>query len=238
MVACLSWAALTEIPQIQNSWGWAVAWMCYGFTQGLVCTGIWVLAHECGHGALIAHHTLNDVFGLIMHSFLLVPHFSWKSSHQRHHRFTSHLTKDVAFVPPTSDNVGKWNELGTTDVQHLIEDTPLLQICRLLARQLFGWQAYLIFGATAGMESWQRKPEGWLRTSHFDPTSAWFRRSEAMYVVLSDVGLCITLIGLFLIVRSLGTLDTFLLYFLPYFWVHHWLGTCFTAFISHQPRGY
>ncbi len=29
----------------------ALLWVLYTLAQGAVCTGIWVIAHECGHGA-------------------------------------------------------------------------------------------------------------------------------------------------------------------------------------------
>jgi omega-6 fatty acid desaturase / acyl-lipid omega-6 desaturase (Delta-12 desaturase) len=28
---------------------WLVLWPLYWFLQGAVCTGVWVIAHECGH---------------------------------------------------------------------------------------------------------------------------------------------------------------------------------------------
>lgn len=45
--------------------------------QGAVCTGIWVIAHECGHGAFSDYTWLNDLVGLVAHSCLLVPYYSW-----------------------------------------------------------------------------------------------------------------------------------------------------------------
>jgi hypothetical protein len=41
----------------------AVAWLCYWYAQGAVLTGVWVLAHECGHGAFSDSAVLNDVVG-------------------------------------------------------------------------------------------------------------------------------------------------------------------------------
>lgn len=45
--------------------------------QGAVCTGIWVIAHECGHQAFSKYKLVNDGVGLVLHSCLLVPYFSW-----------------------------------------------------------------------------------------------------------------------------------------------------------------
>lgn len=49
----------------------------YWFWQGAFMTGIWVIAHECGHGAFSSHKTINDSVGFTLHSLLLVPYFSW-----------------------------------------------------------------------------------------------------------------------------------------------------------------
>jgi omega-6 fatty acid desaturase (delta-12 desaturase) len=39
--------------------------------------GIWVIAHECGHGAFSDYSWVNDLVGFTMHSLLLVPYYSW-----------------------------------------------------------------------------------------------------------------------------------------------------------------
>lgn len=94
MALSLGWAALTFIPQVQDFYLRTAAWIAYGYLQGLVCVGIWILGHECGHGAFSTSTRLNDLMGWFMHSSLLVPYFSWKFSHHRHHRFTGHMEKD------------------------------------------------------------------------------------------------------------------------------------------------
>ena len=85
-------------------------WPAYWWLQGVVCTGLWVIAHECGHQVRLlvcfcAHATchagtarcrgwqpvlcaawlqafsrsqaINDGIGLVVHSCLLVPYYSW-----------------------------------------------------------------------------------------------------------------------------------------------------------------
>jgi omega-6 fatty acid desaturase (delta-12 desaturase) len=54
----------------------------------LTGTGLWVLAHECGHGAFSPSRTFNNVVGWVLHSALLVPYFSWQLSHSKHHKAT------------------------------------------------------------------------------------------------------------------------------------------------------
>ena len=45
--------------------------------QGAVATGVWVIAHECGHQAFSKWQAVNDGVGLVLHSALLVPYYSW-----------------------------------------------------------------------------------------------------------------------------------------------------------------
>ncbi|KAL2189138.1 bifunctional D12/D15 fatty acid desaturase [Thermothelomyces heterothallicus CBS 203.75] len=222
MAAALGWAAFTYIPQLE-SFGWrTVAWMVYGYVQGLVCTGIWILAHEAGHGAFSVHGRLNDVVGWTLHSALLVPYFSWKFSHHRHHRFTGHMGKDMAFVPPTKEDRKKRRLADLYLDRELLEDVPAVQLLKLLAHQLAGWQMYLLFNVSAGPDSQQRKASWW-RVSHFEPTSAVFRPSEAVYVAITDVGLALVAALLYLASTVVGWKTVFLMYGVPYFWVHHWL---------------
>lgn len=223
---CLSlgYAALTYIPQLESApLRWA-AWALYGWLQGLVCVGIWILAHECGHGAFSRHQRVNDCIGWAAHSFLMVPYFSWKFSHHRHHRFTGHMEKDMAFVPRTRDDYYQPRASSLWLDPELFEDTPLVQAGKLIGHQLLGWQMYLLLNATSGPDSMQKKT-GWLRQSHFEPTSAVFRPNEALFIALSDLGLAITGMGLYWLSTVVGWSTVGLLYAVPYFWVHHWLGT-------------
>ncbi|KAK2071291.1 hypothetical protein P8C59_005727 [Phyllachora maydis] len=221
---CLSlgYAALTYIPQLESApLRWA-AWALYGWLQGLVCVGIWILAHECGHGAFSRHQRVNDCIGWAAHSFLMVPYFSWKFSHHRHHRFTGHMEKDMAFVPRTRDDYYQPRASSLWLDPELFEDTPLVQAGKLIGHQLLGWQMYLLLNATSGPDSMQKKT-GWLRQSHFEPTSAVFRPNEALFIALSDLGLAITGMGLYWLSTVVGWSTVGLLYAVPYFWVHHWL---------------
>lgn len=82
-----------------------VLWNVFAAVQGIILTGVWVCAHECGHSAFSASETVNNVVGLVAHSFLLVPYFSWKFTHAAHHGATNHISKDQVFVPTKKDDV-------------------------------------------------------------------------------------------------------------------------------------
>ncbi|KAK0756365.1 hypothetical protein N5P37_011017 [Trichoderma harzianum] len=219
MIGALGWAAITYIPTIPDSTLRTIAWIVYGFVQGLVCTGLWILGHEAGHGAFSKHGWLNHVVGFFSHSALLVPYYSWKFSHHRHHMFTGHMEKDMAFVPRTKSDYLK-RAMASLE---MLEDTPAYQFVTLMFHQLFAWQVYLTFNISAGRGSLQKSANTMFGKSHFSPNSAVFRRSEAPWIALSDVGLGLTFFALYKLAGVVGTSTVLLAYAQPYFWVHHWL---------------
>lgn len=65
---------IDQLPNPVVRWG---CWALYWFWQGAVATGVWVIAHECGHQAFSEYGWVNDLVGFICHSCLLVPYYSW-----------------------------------------------------------------------------------------------------------------------------------------------------------------
>ncbi|KAJ3497868.1 hypothetical protein NLG97_g1563 [Lecanicillium saksenae] len=220
LIGTAGWAAVRYIPSIEDAVLRAAAWVAYGFVQGLICTGLWILGHEAGHGAFSKYPLLNDIVGFFTHSSLMVPYYSWKFSHHRHHMFTGHMEKDMAFVPKTQKDYEERQPLFDTEY---LEDTPAYQAISLIFHQLFGWVFYLLFNISAGTGSQQKPTSSILGRSHFDPTSAVFRRSEAPFIVLSDIGLVMMFSALYMLSGVVGTQTVVLLYLQPYVWVHHWL---------------
>ncbi|CAI7669411.1 unnamed protein product [Penicillium bialowiezense] len=222
-VSALVFGAL-QIPSIQNVVLRTLGWVVYGFLQGLVVTGIWILGHECGHGAFSSKTTINDAVGWALHSALLVPYFSWKITHARHHRYTGHMEKDTAFVPLTENEYAEAGGLQATDLADLMQDTPLKTLATLLRHQLVGWQLYLFTYATGGERMILRETGDNRRMpSHFDPYSPLFTRQQRFAIVLSDLGILIMVIILSYVGMNIGFLNMCGLYFMPYLWVHHWL---------------
>ena len=93
-------------------------WSIYAFFVGLFGTGLWIIAHECGHQAFSESKTLNNAVGWVLHSAYVsfsavilhevhsinslgIPYHSWRISHAKHHASTSHLTQDQVYVPWT-----------------------------------------------------------------------------------------------------------------------------------------
>lgn len=204
-----------------------VAWMAYGFVQGLFGTGCWVLAHECGHGGFSDSKTVNDIVGWILHSALLVPYHSWRISHGKHHKATGNLQRDMVFVPKTKEEfMASRNIAG--NIAEMTEDAPIVTLSSMLLQQLFGWIMYLFTNATG-----QKYPNRskWV-VNHFLPSSPLFDKKDAMDVIISDIGILITCSLLYMSVQKWGFATVALYYFVPYLWVNHWL--VFITFLQHS----
>ncbi|KAH9740895.1 Delta(12)-fatty-acid desaturase [Citrus sinensis] len=111
-----------------------LAWPIYWIFQGCVLTGVWVIAHECGHHAFSDYQWVDDTVGLILHSALLVPYFSWKYSHRRHHSNTASLERDEVFVPKTKSEVPFYSKYF---------NNPPGRALTLLVTLTLGWPLYL-----------------------------------------------------------------------------------------------
>lgn len=135
-------------------------WTAYSAVTGTVAMGLWVLAHECGHGAFSKNRKLQDTVGFILHSLMLVPYYSWQRSHAVHHLYTNHMELGETHVPEPYESDGK----GSYALRSfLVEKFGLKAWGSLQAflHLLIGWPAYLAIGATGG-------PDRGL-TNHFYP---------------------------------------------------------------------
>ena len=72
-------------------------YVLYPYAAGIAMTGLWVLAHEAGHGAFSTNKTVADTVGFIIHSALMSPYFAWRSSHARHHQFANNVSIDLNY---------------------------------------------------------------------------------------------------------------------------------------------
>lgn len=155
----------------------AVLWCTYWLLQGCAGTGLWVIAHECGHRAFADSAVLCDLIGWAIHSALLVPYFAWRISHAKHHRCTADVDRDEAFVP-----VLRFEIADPSRTTAWYEDA--LRIAIML---LFGWPAYLL--AHVRGRRYGR------HVDHFDPRSPLFTDRDAVLVIAGDLGV-VTMLGL------------------------------------------
>jgi len=210
------------------------AWNVYAFVQGINWTGLWVLAHECGHRAFSPHRWVNDAVGMVLHSALLVPYHSWRISHGTHHKHTNHMTQDTVFVPPektvaAADKQAKESKdkLGALanphTIQHALEESPIFSLVWIVIMLTIGWPGYLLWNAAG--QRYNR------RCNHFEPSSPIFRPFQRSDFLASDLGLAAMAVALGFACRSYGVANVALWYGAPYLWVNAWL--VFITYLQH-----
>jgi omega-6 fatty acid desaturase (delta-12 desaturase) len=146
-------------------------WPIYWYCQGSVMTGVWVLAHECGHQSFSESELANNFFGTILHSLLLVPYHSWRITHGKHHNNTGSCENDEVFAPSSRDD---WKD-------DMLRETPLAQFVGIFLMLTVGWMpGYLVFNAT-GPAKYRGK-----NVNHFSPTAAFFDKKDYWLIVQSD----------------------------------------------------
>jgi len=147
---------------------WLFAPLC--FAQGTLFWALFVIGHDCGHGAFSRHRCLNDVVGHLTHTPLLVPYHAWRLSHQLHHRHVGDLERDETWFPLTREQFEK-----------------LSWVVRLLRFRLFllVFPLYLL----------RRTPAR--SGSHFDPRSDMFP-AHARTCVRTSILLCGATAGILL----------------------------------------
>ncbi|KAI5778479.1 fatty acid desaturase-domain-containing protein [Geopyxis carbonaria] len=206
-------------------------WTLYTVLQGMFGTGIWILAHECGHQAFSTSKIINDATGWVLHSALLVPYFSWKISHGKHHKATGNLAKDMAYVPQSREVYASGRGQLAHQLSELADDTPIKTALFLIFRQLVGWQLYLMQN-TSGHNNHEIQPEGrgkgkrngfWGGVNHFNPNSPLYEAKDAKLILLSDIGLAITASVLYWVGSTYGLANLAVWYIVPYMWVNHWI---------------
>ncbi|KAJ3925446.1 MAG: delta-12 fatty acid desaturase [Lentinula lateritia] len=223
----LAWSLDTIATTLVGSWNasqthlrmlkWML-WIIYFNVQGILLTSWWCLAHEASHGTLSSFTLVNDLVGFVLHTFLLVPYFSWKSSHLSHHKFTVSVERDENYVPPSRSNFSLPPDTlaNAADYREALEETPIYTALRLVAMQVLGLISYLLFNCKGS----PRHPPG---TNHFNPYSPLFKPHERSGVVISDIGLTIMVCILYQWTNKVGFGQFLRLYFAPYLLTNHWI---------------
>jgi len=205
-------------------------WSLYTFWAGLVATGLWVIAHECGHQAYSESKLVNNAVGWVLHSGLGVPYHSWRITHGKHHASTGHLTQDQVFVPKTRSFLGlppfdpahedlrgaSISKKVMNELWEALGDSPIGACLGSASYLLGGWPAYMIINSSGQ----KRYPSG---TNHFNPSSPMFSPNQWGQIIISDVGVLFWAAALYYSINRFGFFEVFRTYLVPYLWVNHWL---------------
>ena len=186
-----------------------------------------MLAHECGHQSFSPWKSVNDFFGLILHSLLLVPYHSWRITHGIHHRRTNHMQGDQVFVPA---KIGKVEGMMMMMMERGVErkwevlweslcESPIGELGGVIRMLTLGWPAYLMVNAAG--QSYEGVDKR--KLNHFHPQAPMFKESEFWDIVVSDVGLGVVISGLVLCGKWFGWWNLVYYYAVPYLLVNMWL---------------
>lgn len=187
--------------------------------------GLWVLAHECGHGAFSKDKKLQDAVGYILHSLMLVPYFSWQRSHAVHHQYTNHMELGETHVPE------EYGENGTYQFRERVlewfgteQGLKVWGVLQGFLHLVVGWPGYLLIGATGG-------PARGV-TNHFypnpltepmQPKKELFPGNWKEKVYQSDIGIAAVVGGLVAWTACHGIGEVMALYGGPLLVVNAWL---------------
>jgi fatty acid desaturase len=205
---------------------WFVGWNIYAFWQGTALTGLWVIAHECGHGAFSSSQLLNDVVGYILHTALLVPYFAWQFSHKKHHIRTNHLLDGETHVPASAKGFGVRDDGKLTGMAYVADKIgdEAFAVLQVYGHLVFGWPLYLLQNDTGGRRNADgSRKSGKDTLDHFRPSSKLFPERMRTKAALGTAGI-IAMIGLLIWASSVyGVWAVANFYFFPYLWVNAWL---------------
>ncbi len=186
-------AILFGLALYLDSWAF---YPIYWFLQGTFFWALFVVGHDCGHGSFSKYKWVNDFFGHLSHTPILVPYHGWRISHRTHHNNTGNLDKDESWYP-----------ISKTEYQNLHWSTKILRYKLFL----FVFPLYLFVRSP--------KKEG----SHFLPSSNLFTPSEKVQVVTSTVSWIMMISLLSYLGIEFGFLNLLKLYIIPYFVFVVWL---------------
>ena len=198
-------------------------WVAYAAVAGTGWTGMWVVAHECGHAAFSDNKRLETAVGYLLHTVLLVPYFSWQHSHAVHHGHTNHITKGETHVPAVvGGRAGIENTGGEAELANArrFGKGPWGAL-QLVLHLVIGWPAYLLWGATGGPK--------YGTSNHFVParpfsSALWdVRKGWASKVWQSDVGVVAMVAALAALATKVGATSVLALYAGPLAVVNMWL---------------
>lgn len=218
---------LSVLPP-SNPLTWPI-WAAYSAVTGTVAMGLWVLAHECGHGAFSKNKKLQDAVGYIIHSIMLVPYYSWQRSHAVHHQYTNHMELGETHVPEAATEKDQGSlALRSSFLEKFGKERgmKIWGAWQLFLHLVVGWPAYLLIGATGGTARGM--------TNHFypnplttpdQPKKELFPGNWKEKVYQSDIGIAAVVAGVVTWGVCNGFAEVMALYGAPLVVVNAWLVT-------------
>jgi len=92
--------AVTAVPFVVFSvaawWSLSISyWLTLAISvpAGGFLVRLFLIQHDCGHGAFFRKRAINDWIGRILGVFTLTPYYVWQRSHAVHHATSGNLSK-------------------------------------------------------------------------------------------------------------------------------------------------
>ena len=92
--------AITVVPLVALWFAaWGATYVSYLLTlaltipTGLLLMRLFLIQHDCGHGAFFRSRAVNDWIGRVIGIFTMTPYDVWRKSHAHHHATSGNLTK-------------------------------------------------------------------------------------------------------------------------------------------------
>lgn len=114
------------------------------FFTGTALTGLFVIAHDCGHRSFAKRRWVNDWVGHVLMLPLIYPFHSWRILHDYHHVHTNELAVDNAWQPWT--------------VEQYAGASPFLKAFYRALRSRFWWLASIAHWAKIHFDLSQFSP--------------------------------------------------------------------------------
>ncbi len=204
-----------------NAIAYVLFTVIYMMTSGLFMTDLWVIGHECGHGAFCKPRWLESCIGILLHSSLLTPFFAWRESHRRHHRYNKNSALDMAWVK------GEHNKKKYGQIKGMLNN-PLGYIF-ISSIDFFIY----IFGIGTKIGSrYQSRP--FYRSNHFSTKNPIYKGMENL-IRLDRSAFIFSLSLSLLCCVKYGFITVFIHYYGLIFIVHFWIVT-FT-YMHHANEG-
>ncbi len=190
----------------------------YTILQGSYFWSLFMIGHDCGHESFSSNKFINNLFGYISHSFLLVPFYSWKLSHHKHHSFHNNIDKDESHVAIPV-------KLLKNLIQK-IENKGLLFKFYFIVFNIFAMLGLLFPFYLFDNNIFKNDGE-----SHYDPKASIFKGSEK-HIVLSTFLNLLILASLIFLMFLTSVKTILILYFIPWLIFNFWL--YFVTYLQHM----
>ncbi|CAG7722533.1 unnamed protein product [Allacma fusca] len=165
----IAWA-FEGLPRVFTLIFWPIYWLL----QGATFFGIGVIGHECGHEAYSKYVRLNHTVGFVLHTFILIPYFNWRTGHLKHHKGTGSVEHDEVHSLITRSRVKiLWMKM--------IDASRLYTLIEIVGFLTVGVPMYLIFNYS-GPQKYKGKV-----ADHFSPSSVLFLPKQRMEIIMSDL---------------------------------------------------